>query len=198
MNSIIQQLRVQGAIFCTPNIKGWLLNAYFDENQKNLEVIYLPLQANKKTDFIPKTSKWTISIWDFDTKTQKLYAAFSQADYVQIKAISFDKIKTNRLQLEQSYLYLTQEYLPHLAQQAPNKWIITEGHCFQRVLLDHVFQSVWYDHIPPQKRPAYKQLNNQQLSEAILMAYELSLENITLVQKLQQQSLRFRGHRKQV
>ena len=198
MNSIIQQLNTQGALFCTPNIKGWLLDAHFDENQKKLEATYLPLQANKKTDFIPKTSKWAISIWDFDTKTQKLYAAFSQVDYVQIKAISFDEIKANRLQLEQSYLYLTQAHLPRLAQQSPNQWMIKEGHCFQRILLDHVFQSVWYDHIPPQKRPAYKQLNNQQLSKAIHMAYELSSENIPLLQKLQQQSLRFRGHRKQV
>jgi hypothetical protein len=194
MNSIIQQLSIRRAIFCTPNIKGWLLDAHFDENQKKLEATYLPLQASEKVDFIPKTSNWTITIWDFDTKTQKLYAAFSPVDYVQIKAIPFDEIKANRLQLEQSYLYLTQEYLPQLAQQAPNQWMIKEGHCFQRVLLDHVFQSVWYDHIPPQKRPAYQQLNHQQLSNAILTAYQLSLRNITLLQKLQQQSLSFRGH----
>ena len=158
----------------------------------------MPSQAKESIHLIPKTSSWKITTWDFDIKTQKLYAAFSQVDYIQIKALKFDEIKANRLKLEQAYLYLTQEYLPHLAQQAPNKWIITEGHCFQRVLLDHVFQSVWYEHIPPKKRPAYKQLNNQQLSEVILMAYELSLENISLLQKLQQQSLRFRGHRKQV
>lgn len=198
MNSIIQQLSTRGAQFCTPTIKGWLLNAHFDENQENLEVIYLHSQAQEEADLIPKISKWTITVWGFDTKTQKLYAAFSPVDYVQIKALQFDKIKDHRLQLEQSYLFLTQEYLPHLAQQAPNKWVIKEGHCFQRVLLDHIFQAVWYDHILQQKRPAYKQLNNQQLSNAILMAYELSLENISLLQKLQHQSLIYRGHRKQV
>jgi len=88
--------------------------------------------------------------------------------------------------LREEYLRLTTECLPA---QADASWPVTEDHCFQRIVLDALFEDVWYDHVDG--RPAHESLTADQLREAVAIA-ESMLDDPDRAAELNRQSLRHR------
>ena len=72
----------------------------------------------------------------------------------------------NRVACEGRWLHLTRVALPAVA--VARGWPIRLDHCFQRVLLDAIFDDVWYAHVP--RRPAYRHLSDDRLGAAVALA----------------------------
>ena len=89
----------------------------------------------------------------------------------------------------QVYMHLTKEVLPTLAKKKCSDWPVYEDHCFQRIVLDTIFEGVWYEHL---KRPAYKHLTIKQASCAVELCENIINGKANLKQ-LNQQSLSWRG-----
>lgn len=96
----------------------------------------------------------------------------------------------NLSELRQRYSHLVMTVLPQVPRQQQS-WPICEDHCFVRVILDDVFDDIWYDHVTG--RPAYEHLSASELREAIETAEQLLEEGQPLVDKLNQQSLKYRN-----
>ena len=90
-----------------------------------------------------------------------------------------------------TYMHLTKEVLPSLAKSGRREWPVSEDHCFQRIVLDHVCGGVWYEHLG---RPAYKHLTNDQAKRAVELCQNIASGQADLKQ-LNQQSLTWRGKR---
>ena len=88
--------------------------------------------------------------------------------------------------LQAEYRELTAERLPA---QATAAWPVQADHCFQRIVLDALFEDVWYDHVAD--RPAVESLTADQLREAIAIAESL-LDDPDRVAELNRASLRYR------
>jgi hypothetical protein len=89
--------------------------------------------------------------------------------------------------LKREYRRLTEERLPAAADQS---WPVDTDHCFQRIVLDALFEDVWYDHVDG--RPAREQLTADQLRSAIALA-ESMLDDPDRVRELNDRSLAYRG-----
>lgn len=87
------------------------------------------------------------------------------------------------------YRTLVHERLPAAADRADD-WPLHHDHCFARVVLDGVFEGVWYDHVDG--RPAYKHLSADELAAAIDIAERMLQSGAPLVSKLNGRSLRRR------
>ena len=87
------------------------------------------------------------------------------------------------------YLHLTKEVLPALARNGGRNWPVSDDHCFQRIILDHVCGGVWYEYLD---RPAYKNLTKDQAQRAVKLCEDIADGHKDL-QKLNQQSLIWRG-----
>ena len=68
-----------------------------------------------------------------------------------------DAEKEGKDTLIATYMHLTKKVLPALARGDRKNWPVSADHCFQRIVLDHVFGGVWYEYLD---RPAYKHLTN--------------------------------------
>ncbi len=180
----------KGATFLFEEKKPHLLAfAKLEEGNKKIETTFLDGQSKDLQSKI-----WSITVWDIDEQTDKFYAAYSAQDYIQIKPLEFADLETYRQALEACYMQLTNEVLPDLA-KAQN-WIIHENHCFQRVVLDNIFDKAWYE-VLSKNRPAYKQLSNYQLGKAIHLANQIRKKPHDFLKQLQQKSLEYRGKAKQ-
>ncbi len=135
--------------------------------------------------------RYPLTASDYDESTGKLYAAYSDTDYLQIRPLPFDEIKTHRQLLEKAYLELTRQHLPKVA--AEQGWPVREDHCIQRMVLDAVFQDCWYRHLEREGRPAYQQLDSIKLGQALLLAHRLRQASPKLAEWLNACSLVFRG-----
>lgn len=93
------------------------------------------------------------------------------------------------LQLRQQYLALVNRQLPQRAKQGGMP--VRFNHCFARIILDNLFQDCWYNHLS-RKMPAYKQLNGEQLKEAISIANRMLIDTESAI-ALNNNSLRWRG-----
>ncbi|MEM9674995.1 MAG: hypothetical protein AAF992_20550 [Bacteroidota bacterium] len=94
-------------------------------------------------------------------------------------------------ELRQQYIELTNEVMPSLARE--KNWPVQFNHCFQRIILDTLFQDCWYNHLNRSRRiPAYKQLNNSQLQQAIDIAQRMISSSETVL-KLNRNSLAYRN-----
>ena len=93
-------------------------------------------------------------------------------------------------QLRDRYRQKIHEELPESAQNSDN-WPIHLDHCFGRVVLDNLFEDEWYDHVDG--RPADEQLSAQQLTAAIDIADRMLEEGQPVVERLNENSLRWRG-----
>lgn len=87
--------------------------------------------------------------------------------------------------LRQRHLELTTEVLPA---QATAAWPVQDDHCFQRIVLDTLFDDVWYEHVDS---PAYRHLSRQQLERAIALARSM-VSDPPRVRELDQRSLAHR------
>jgi hypothetical protein len=92
---------------------------------------------------------------------------------------------------------LRERYVKKVDQELPNKaqssdgWPIHLNHCFGRVILDNIFQDEWYDHVDG--RPAYENLSEQELREAIHIADRMLDKGKPIVEELNENSLQWRG-----
>jgi hypothetical protein len=93
--------------------------------------------------------------------------------------------------LRERYLQRVTEALPEAAAEAGD-WPIYHDHCFARVVLDTLFQGVWYDYID--ETPAYEQLSTEELREAIKIGDKMLEDGKPTVEALNQQSLEWRDH----
>lgn len=100
-----------------------------------------------------------------------------------------DAKKEEKDTLIATYMHLTKEVLPSLAKSDRPDWPVSEDHCFQRIVLDHVFGGVWYEHLD---RPAYKHMTNNQAQRAVMLCQDIAERRANL-QELNQQSLFWRG-----
>jgi hypothetical protein len=95
--------------------------------------------------------------------------------------------------LRNQYLDLTNQVLPTLAQT--RHFPVRYNHCFQRIILDNVFGRCWYDALPRTNGPAYRQLTEDQLEQAIAIAQQIIEQPDTYLHQLNQNSLTWRGKR---
>ena len=87
------------------------------------------------------------------------------------------------------YIYFTKEVLPALARSGLRNWPVSADHCFQRIVLDHVCDGVWYEYID---RPAYKNFTKDQAQRAVKLCEDIA-DGCLDLRKLNQQSLIWRG-----
>lgn len=93
--------------------------------------------------------------------------------------------------LRREYRRLTEAVLPAQARAGEGgDWPVHRDHCFQRIVLDALFEDVWYDHVDG--RPAREQLTADQLRSAIALA-ESMLDDPDRVRELNDRSLAYRG-----
>ena len=88
-----------------------------------------------------------------------------------------------------AYIHFTKKVLPILARSGGRNWPVSEDHCFQRIILDHVCRGAWYEYLD---RPAYKHLTNDQANRAVKLCVDIADGRIDL-HALNQQSLIWRG-----
>ena len=100
-----------------------------------------------------------------------------------------DAEKEEKNTLIATYMHLTKEVLPSMARSDRTDWPVSEDHCFQRIVLDHVCGSVWYEHLG---RPAYKNLTNDQAQRAVELCQGI-IEGREDLRQINQQSLIWRG-----
>jgi proline racemase len=82
--------------------------------------------------------------------------------------------------------------LPALART--HGWGVTADHCFGRIVLDHAVGGCWYDVLDRRRSPAFVQLDDEQLQRAVDLAEQIRVEGDGLLRRLDDQSLRWRGH----
>ena len=87
-----------------------------------------------------------------------------------------------------TYIHLTKEVLPSMARNGQTDWPVSEDHCFQRIVLDHLCGGVWYEYLG---RPAYKHLTNDQAQRAVKLCEDI-VDGHADLHKLNQQSLIWR------
>lgn len=92
--------------------------------------------------------------------------------------------------LRQRYLELTNEILPKLSQH--RHFPVQENHCFQRILLDNLFQCCWYEVLDCKRGSAYQQLTEAQLEQAIALAETILTQPDEYVKQLDRNSLNWR------
>ncbi len=95
---------------------------------------------------------------------------------------------SDRAGLEARWLDLTRRELPGLAQS--RGWPVRADHCFQRILLDHAFGGVWYEHVAG--RPAYAHADAIALSHAVALG-EAAVAGDADMAELNRRSLGWRG-----
>ncbi|MEM6855757.1 MAG: hypothetical protein AAF593_15220 [Planctomycetota bacterium] len=95
----------------------------------------------------------------------------------------------DRYDLQNRYLDLTRIQLPSLGRT--RGWVVTEDHCFMRIVLDHVFADCWYHHLDRRLR-AYKQLNDTQLAQAVGIAEHMCQADDQTIAQMNAQSLEWR------
>jgi hypothetical protein len=72
-------------------------------------------------------------------------------------------------------------------------WVVTQDHCFGRVVLDTTVGGRWYDVLDRRRSPAFAQLDDAQLAGAVALAERLLAEGDPLLRELDAQSLVWRG-----
>lgn len=88
------------------------------------------------------------------------------------------------------YCELVRSELP--ARAATERWVLRLDHCFGRVLLDHAVGGCWYDALD-RRKPAYAQLDDDQLTGAVALGERLLVEGDPLLRELDARSLAWRG-----
>ncbi|TWU46585.1 hypothetical protein [Rubripirellula reticaptiva] len=96
----------------------------------------------------------------------------------------------HRYDLQDRYLELTRKELP--AKARLGGWIVKDDHCFMRIILDQLFQGCWYDHLD-RRLVAYKQLNNEKLTQVIALAETLLAGDTEILARWNHESLQWRG-----
>ena len=96
-----------------------------------------------------------------------------------------------RADLLARYRELVLRELPRRARTA--HWVVSEDHCFGRIVLDHAVGGRWYDVLDRRRSPAFAQLTDDQLATAVALAERVLAEGDPLLRELDAQSLVWRG-----
>ena len=96
-----------------------------------------------------------------------------------------------RAALVARYRELVLHELPGRARQ--EQWVVTQDHCFGRIVLDTVVGGRWYDVLDRRRSPAFMQLDDAQLSRAVDLATRMLEQGDALVRELDDRSLAWRG-----
>lgn len=184
---ILDSILIGGALLRTSNDTFFLSCAKLTNRagEVGLEVWYrIPTESTSKGHC------YLLTHYDQDTETGKVYLAFSDTEYVQVLPLPTHRILSATTLFRQEYLFLTNEVLPDLGLE--NGWPVHENHCFQRILLDHLFQDCWYRHIQKGPTPAYRQLNLRQLGHLLRSTHQMCWMTRAEVVQQNQQSLHWR------
>ena len=100
---------------------------------------------------------------------------------------------SERAALLARYRALVLDELPRRARAG--RWAVTADHCFGRIVLDTVVGGRWYDVLDRRRSPAFAQLDDEQLADAVALAERLLAEGDPLLRELDAQSLAWRGKR---
>ena len=98
-----------------------------------------------------------------------------------------------RTELLARYRELVLSELPRRARA--ERWVVTADHCFGRIVLDATVGGCWYDVLDRRRPPAFAQLTDAQLADAVSLAERLLAEGEELLRRLDAQSLAWRGKR---
>jgi hypothetical protein len=98
----------------------------------------------------------------------------------------------DRARLLARYRELVLTELPTRARR--EGWTVTADHCFGRIVLDHAVGRCWYEVLDRQGPPAFTQLDDERLRVAVELAERIEAEGDPLLRRLNDQSLRWRGH----
>ena len=71
--------------------------------------------------------------------------------------------------------------------------MVSDDHCFGRIVLDHAVSGRWYDVLDRRRSPAFAQLSDEQLAAAVALAERVLAEGDPLLRELDAQSLEWRG-----
>lgn len=96
-------------------------------------------------------------------------------------------------QLRNQYLELTNQVLPRLA--TTRDFPVRYNHCFQRIILDNLLGRCWYEVLERKQKPAYQQLTEAQLEQAIALAHQIIAQPDAYLHQLNRNSLNWRGKR---
>jgi tRNA A22 N-methylase len=91
--------------------------------------------------------------------------------------------------LQAEYLDLINTQLPEKAKKVTMP--VRLNHCFGRIILDNLFKDCWYNQLS-RKQPAYKQISESQLEQAIALAKSM-IDYPETAKQLNDNSLRWRG-----
>jgi hypothetical protein len=97
----------------------------------------------------------------------------------------------SREELLARYRELVLGELPRRARAG--RWVVTNDHCFGRIVLDHAVGGCWYDVLDRRRGPAFAQLDDDRLGLAVELAERMLRDGDPLVRELDAQSLRWRG-----
>lgn len=100
------------------------------------------------------------------------------------------RVTRTRDELVAEYFRLTRDVLPERARAG--RWVVRYDHCFQRIILDHLFGAPWRERLAA-GAPAYKQLTDEQLARACDLARRIEREGDALLRELNRASLAWRG-----
>jgi hypothetical protein len=89
------------------------------------------------------------------------------------------------------YRELVLSELPRRAREG--RWVVANDHCFGRIVLDHTVGGCWYEVLDRRRSPAFAQLDDDGLAQAVGLAERMLREGDPLVRELDAQSLRWRG-----
>jgi hypothetical protein len=96
-----------------------------------------------------------------------------------------------RADLLARYRELVLGELPRRARAAD--WVVSDDHCFGRIVLDHAVGGRWYDVLDRRRSPAFAQLTDDQLAAAVALAERVLAEGDPLLRELDARSLVWRG-----
>lgn len=97
---------------------------------------------------------------------------------------------SHRDDLLRTYFQFTRHRLPERAKRGG--WVVSADHCFQRIILDNVLGDAWRNQLTA-RAPAYRQLTDGQLDQAVELARQIDQEGDALLRRLNQNSLCWRG-----
>jgi hypothetical protein len=93
-------------------------------------------------------------------------------------------------ELRARYLELINKILPSIA--AARDFPVNSNHCFGRIVLDNLFQGLWYNYLTVGRVAAYKQLDLTQLQQAVNIAQSLVDPPTSHIVSLNDRSLQWR------
>jgi proline racemase len=89
------------------------------------------------------------------------------------------------------YRELVLDELPRRAREG--RWVVVNDHCVGRIVLDHAVGGRWYDVLDRRRSPAFAQLDDAQLADAVVLAERIAAEGDPLLHTLDAQSLAWRA-----